>query len=432
MSPFPHFAKFSLLATIVSLMLFLSPVLFSSSAQNYTPSASLACSTTVVAENIGNNAVQNAITNAEHGVTGPVVCVGSGTYPEQLDINTSGITLRGLGTASNPTRIAPTSVLIQAIDPDNTHLPEAAIILVGSTSSISNVDIKNVLVDGSAVTTFSSTSCTYPDYFGVLYLNGSGAFSNSKIQNIYISSTGAFSYSCPQGFVSGFLAQSYSGQFSSVSVSNNKIVNFTQEGITCNDLGTSCQISQNTIRPLKAATSEADASSGIQIYLGAFATVTGNKISGVVCTTQSSCGSNLNTQFNGIGIFAAQTATGTSISNNILNGNDYGIVSYGNNGSISWNTVNGSTYAGIALQDGAGAFHVAHNTLSGNPIGAFVFSDGVTFSGYTGYFASQFRKNLWGTDPIFIQIQTDSPGSAKVSALGHTYNVSGTATVNIH
>src|ERR1700722_1751408 len=87
---------------LLALVLFSSPMTLATFAST---SVVASCSVTVTGENIGNNAVQLAITAAEAHLTGPVVCVASGIYPEELQITSSGIALRGLGTYRNPTVI---------------------------------------------------------------------------------------------------------------------------------------------------------------------------------------------------------------------------------------------------------------------------------------------------------------------------------------
>src|SRR5579872_2968193 len=93
-------------------LVFSSPLMLTSFAST---SNVPACTVTITGENGSNNAIQMAIDNAESHVTGPVVCVDPGTYPEQLVITLSGITLRGLPTSGHPVLIQPTFVTTNSV-----------------------------------------------------------------------------------------------------------------------------------------------------------------------------------------------------------------------------------------------------------------------------------------------------------------------------
>jgi len=395
-----------------------------------------ACSVTVIAENIGHTAIQDAIDNAETHVTGPVVCVGPGTFPEQLKITSSGITLRGLGTVSNPTKIQPTSAVPNSISPD-TGNAQINIIVVESEvlNSITGITVSNLVVDGSMLTSYFTTagfSCGLPitgnpfGYEGILFQNAGGVISGNTVENILLPSNLA---GCQPG--DAILVQSSPTWYASVMITNNKALNYNKNGITCNDPGTSCWISGNTVSFYTPYESNI-APNGIQIAFLAWGKVTNNKVSNNICTVTSVCGPNLLTQTQSGGILTDESKSGTTLSGNTLWNNQIGILLFNDTASQSSNKISSSTVAGILQYDGSGTYSASENTLTNNPIGIAVVSDGSPSpAGYTGTFTSKVGSETFTSDPIHIQIITQTPGVAILKFAGHTFTISGDSTTNI-
>jgi parallel beta-helix repeat protein len=418
---------------VLGMFLFSAPVMLSSFASTSNGSA---CSVTVTAENVGNTAVQDAINNAETHVTGPVVCVDPGTFPEQLKITSSGITLRGLGTATNPTKIQPTSAVPNSVSPDSGH-DQINIIVAESLvlNSITGITVSNLVVDGSLLTSYFTTagfSCGEPitgnpfGYEGILFQNAGGVISGNTVENILLPSNLA---GCQPG--DAILVQSSPSWYASVMITNNKALNYNKNGITCNDPGTSCWISHNTVSfytPYEANI----APNGIQIAFLAWGKVTDNKISNNICNVPTICGSNLLTQTQSGGILTDESKAGTILSGNTLSNNQIGILLFNDTASQSSNKISSSTVAGILQYDGSGTYSASGNTLSNNPIGIAVVSDASPSpAGYTGTFTSKVSSTTFNSDPIHIQVITQSTGVAILKFAGHTFTFSGDSTTNI-
>lgn len=337
------------------------------------------CTTTVSSENAGNDAIQSAITAASPG---SVVCVASGTYPEQLTI-TKSLTLEGLGNSNNPTEIQPTSVVQNSVDPD-TSTPEFNIILVGGgASSIGGVTISNVLVDGSLASS-SFTSCA-DGYNGILFLNAGGSITGNTVQNVYLPASLA---GCQPGL--GIEVQTAAGQSSSVTISNNQVLNYNKNGITCNDAGTTCDVSQNTVTfyvssvPGAPSTSYSQyiAPNGIQIAFGAIGTVSDNSVSGNECNLgypTGVCGPNYVDQTQSAGILTYQSGKGTVLNGNTVTDNDIGILTSDDAVTSTNNVVQNNRFEGLYLNDGD---YIATDNLiscskqSSCDIGIAIVSDG--------------------------------------------------------
>jgi parallel beta-helix repeat protein len=338
-----------------------------------------ACSVTVSGENVTDNAIQTAITEAELGVTGKTICIASGTYPEQLAITGSGIQLIGLGSQDNPTIIQPTMVATNTYD-TATNQPIAAIILVGyyTAMSISGVVLQNLVVDGSAASS-SFTSCAY-DYMGILYQDASGDVLGNVVENIYLPPGLA---GCQSG--QGVFVQTESGQSSAVSISGNEVTNYDKNGITCNEDSTTCWISSNTVYPL-ATYQYIIASNGVQIAYGATGTVSDNTIGGNDYCAQNGGPATCSTVATGI---LTYESTGVSVSGNSLYSNDVGAYLQADSGTVSVNNnlATGGSYGGIVLDTESGA-SATSNTAVQNGVNGIEL-DSTTGSTISGNEANQ-------------------------------------------
>jgi hypothetical protein len=384
-----------------------------------TGAAAASCSVIILHENGTNTAIQDAINNAELGVTGPIVCVSSSgnPYPEQVVISSSNIQL--VGVSKTAPLIQPTSVTSNSADPDSSTSVAAIVLVEGTaTSAISGVVIRGINVDGTQATS-SFTGCS-TNYIGIYFQDASGTVNDNTVNGLYLPPTLA---GCQDGL--GVFVRTDSGASSNVLISRNTVTNYQKNGITCNDAGTTCTVTANKVS-FYSPYAPNIAPNGIQIGFGALGKVTLNTVSGNVCTLSGACGSNLITQSQGTGILTYESAVGTLVTRNTLSGNDLGVGSYLDAGSlpVRYNTIHGSTFAGIVQYDGT--YVAARNTLSGNPLGVAVVSDG---SGPN--VVSHISRNTISGQTYSVQIQTVSPGTAAVTYNGHTYHVSGDSTVDI-
>jgi parallel beta-helix repeat protein len=363
------------------------------------------CTTTVSAENVGNNAIQTAITAASPGA---VICVSSGAYPEQLSISQS-LTLAGLGTQHNPTTIAPTSVSSNAVSPDSGNAEAAIILVTGAT----HVTMTNLVIDGSGASSSigaPAPNCAPPSFEGVLFLGASGALTNSQVTNLYQSSP--LDYGCQSNVGDAVLVQTPSAQTSSVAISNNAVTNYQKNGITCNDAGTTCSIDGNTVSPLAAATgTSGDAANGIQVGFGATGTVTDNTVTGNECNV-SVCGPNLITQTQSAGILTYQSGAGTVLKGNTVSGNDIGIVSVSDSATSTNNQIQNNRFEGLLVNDGV--YSASNNNVSCDHsssclIGIAVLSDGFVSSPTTASLSNNNFNGKFST--ALVQVAAITGGS---------------------
>jgi parallel beta-helix repeat protein len=279
--------------------------------------------------------IQAAINAAAPGDT---IRVCPGTYAEQLTIGTS---LNLIG--ENGAILMPGPVVANGSDISNGD-PLAALILV---QNATDVAIDGLIVDGSKN---GITQCS-PFLVGILFQNASGSVTHDTVRFI---STPPVS-GCQDG--DAIVAQSSSGQSSTVEIASNSVHDYQKNGITGNETGTTVTIHNNTVT--ESAPANGAAPNGVQIGFGAAGTITANTISGNVwapCVSVSNC----TAAGSGILIFESNSVT---IQNNDVGTNQYGIFVDGDDATIHNNDVfNSLILYGIAVVTGN------NSTITGNTI----------------------------------------------------------------
>ncbi len=108
--------------------------------------------------------------------------------------------------------------------------------------------------------------------------------------------------------------------------------------------------------------------SGIVVDFGAVAQVTGNTLTGAVCTI-AGCGPDPINQFQSMGVLAAVAPAGTRIADNHIVANDVGVYQLASPNCciISRNTLDNNRYFGVVIQDGDGT--TSQNAMSGGQVG---------------------------------------------------------------
>jgi hypothetical protein len=354
------------------------------------------CSVTVFTENLANNAVQTAINTYPGGT----ICLGAGTFPEQLTISSSGTTLKGAG--ATMTFLAPTSVAENTYDDDlGVQLGSTgmyAIILVGtpclpgpcsSLTQVTGVTVEGLTING-ALSSSSLTVCgnTPQAFVGVDFQDSSGTLTSAKVVNI------ATSYPCnPESAVYATNGWFYTGTpvANTITVSHSTMSGYMKNGISCDDPWESCSIVSNTVTG--SGPNPNIAQNGIQVAFGAFGTVTSNTISGNDCTW-SGCGNDYYTATQATGILLYDPATGTTVSSNTATLNQVGIL-FVNDGSlgavsvtISHNTVKESYAYGIVANGAPGG------------------SDKVTIHANTVNNKESLNPSIWGAPGILVDTGT--------------------------
>src|ERR1700693_28433 len=331
--------------------------------------------------------IQKAVDASPAGTT---IDVCPGTYAEQVSI-TKNLILTGVtaGTADAPTIVPPTGgLVVNASDPSGGGSPVAAQIVV--TSPATSVTVERLTVDGAnnQVTGCASFGGSGPLVVGIYFLNVSGTITQNAVRN-QLQDTA--DQDCPNGL--GIYAESGGGAVATVTISNNTVRNYQQNGITANGFGDGSAGPAATIINNTAPGTGATATSGkngIQIGFGATGQVTGN------ITIQDIFASSSNNGDAGVGILVF-ASTGITVSNNVVGNTQFGIVtesagagfladttsitgnriigtelfdgidlcSDGN--TVTGNVVNSSTEAGIHLDDSCGSTG-NNNTVKNNNI----------------------------------------------------------------
>jgi parallel beta-helix repeat protein len=113
---------------------------------------------------------------------------------------------------------------------------------------------------------------------------------------------------------------------------------------------------------------------GVDVFLNAVAQVTGNTISGGVCTFPG-CGPDPINDFQAMGVLVDSGGSAT-IADNRISGSDVGVYQYGSPSccAISENTITDNRFFGIVIQDGDGT--ASQNRISGGQVGIGVVAGG--------------------------------------------------------
>jgi hypothetical protein len=358
------------------------------------PSASLTsfggatCTVTVTGENLANDAVQTAITSAANGST---ICISAGVYPEQLTISsTSDLTLLGAGNAS--TMIEPTSVSANGVDLDT---GSSAYAILGAWSD-SGLVLQNFTVNGGAALSSVENNCG-AQYYGV-YLGDSSANLFGLTVTDITSNGGCQGQSAIYADTGFFQTSVVTDQ--AISVTNSTVTGFGKNGITCDDLGVTCTVANNTVAASAMALGYA-ATNGIQFW-GAAGTISHNTVTGNdylpgACLEQNyfSSGAGCASPYWSGGILVLSAPSVVNVSGNTLSGNQVGLWSLGGPVSAWSNDFVSAGYYGIVLDfnatdvGGPSAVYAAtpftdlvgDNTLANGNVGVLVFDDNATLAG---------------------------------------------------
>jgi Periplasmic copper-binding protein (NosD) len=213
--------------------------------------------------------IQAGVNAASPGAT---IRICAGTYPEQVTISKA-LKIRG----DNAVIIEPASVTANVTGTAAAQAI-AAIVLVENTT---DVDIENVIVDGSS----NGIGACSPELVGIFYQNASGELDHTTVRNVKLS---ASLDGCQSG--DAILIQSGGGEMSVVTVQNSSVHDYQKNGITANETGTQVTIDHNVVTGAGPTTGAAQ--NGIQIGFGAAGSVRRNIVANNVyapCTSVQSC-----------------------------------------------------------------------------------------------------------------------------------------------
>jgi len=258
--------------------------------------------------------------------SGDTISVAKGTYPEQLTL-TENITIKGAGSSgANATIIAPTTVTSNDIDTDSST-PQAAIVDFASgvtAGNLQGVEINGGGTAGAAAASLNG-SCAGPDYIGVYYHDASGSMTNVQITGVEQTQD---LFGCQSGANGGVYVASDSGSTSAVSMTKLTVTAYEKNGITCDDVGTTCTITGAKVTglgpiPTTTASWENQAQNGIQVY-GASAAISQTTVQGDNYTSPQYSPPSNYTYYTAAGILVINAGT-LSLSDNTVKDNDANI-----------------------------------------------------------------------------------------------------------
>jgi hypothetical protein len=347
-----------------------------------TAAASTPCNLTVHSENVANNAVQSAINSANPGWK---ICLGAGSFPEQLTISTHGLTLVGAGPAS--TFLDPPSVATTTVDWDSAGAatPLAALVLVDNTTGVT---VSGLTVDATAASS-SITSCGQ-DLVGVDFQNSSGTLTRATVTGVELSPSLLGCQNQLAVYVyNGWFATSYLST-QHVTISSTTVKEYGKNGITCDDPAVTCQLNGDTVTGI--GPTSATAQNGIQVAYGAVGHLLNDHVS---ADNYTGSGSTLDWYGNGsqaTGILLYNPGSGTTVThatvtqcpdaiaeyestassvqivgNTVTAAEGYGIVVNGAPGTtalIENNTVNALATGAPGILVDNGTFNVSRNTVT--------------------------------------------------------------------
>ncbi len=390
----------------------------------------VACTVTINHEVAQHNVVQRAI-DAFGPLSTPsspvAICLGPGTFPEQLTINdTTSLTLRGSGNGS--TFLAPPSVGANGVDLDNPSSPAYAV--VGAWND-SDLTISDLTVNGTAAGNSLVNNCA--DFMGIYYGNTSGGLADLSVLGIndHGGCQGQNAIYANNGFFSTDVSYP-----TAVSITNSTVTGFGKNGITCNDVGVTCTVANNSVTTAPQALGYA-ATNGIQFW-GAAGTITSNTVTGNdylpgSCLDQNyfaSAGSCASPYWSG-GILVLSAPTVVNVSSNVLAGNQVGVWSIGAP-TIAWDNtfpVSSVGYYAIVLDfslvDAGGPSAVyttgpyvgsaIGNQIGGQNVGILAYDDNATVDANTFSSVNVSVEVATDTGAAYSETVDQNTGSANVS-----------------
>ena len=227
-------------------------------------------------------------------------------------------------------------------------------------------------------------------YTQVTFADGKVLKSNSVYTTVLPAGTKAVNqapsnvHSCQTITGIGIVAGTPSGVSSEVSISNNTVADYHNDGILCWEAGITCEISDNYVSPLLAAASTS-ATNGIQVIYGGTGKLTGNTIVGNVCDIPGVCGPGLVGQQQGCGIMTYLASSGVNMSDNEMLTNDIGICLGADFKVVSsiGNNIVASTFAGIEVYDESQV--IVGSAISDSQFGIVPISDDNSYPANVGY-----------------------------------------------
>ncbi len=342
-------------------------------------------------EDTNSGAVQRGVNVATSGST---VDVAAGTFTGQVTISNP-VTLTGAGAS---TVIQSPATLSSSFTSGGT-VYKPVVTVDGTTATVENLSIDG-LGQGNSNNRF----------VGLGFHNAGGVADNLTVtgtRNTPLDGVQA-------GY--GIIAREDDLASRTLTVSNSSVSDYQKNGIDLRGKGLNAVITHNTVTG--AGATPLIAQNGIVAGFGAFATVSGNTVSGHEYSGATS-GADPLASDQSVGVLLDAAADGSSVTANSVFGNDIGIYSLGGTSSVTNNQVGPTTaqpsvapnrYEGIVVDQGMTA--VSGNQVAGGNIGVAVIS----FDGNTGPAAATVSNNTVTNAATGIEVLKQSASNPAATA----------------
>ena len=194
---------------------------------------------------------------------GGTIHVGAGTFAEQLVISFP-VSITGAGAA---TVIAPSTLAVTDTDTDSSYAEDA---IVDVTPGTTGVSLSDLTINGAAASS-SFTGCA-DDFVGVYFHSASGSLSNLAVENIALPTA---LFGCQDG--QGIYVDAAPGATANVDIDRVSVTGYDKNGITCDDKGVNCDISNSVVTGV--GPTPLIAQNGIQIWCATSAQLDNDTVS---------------------------------------------------------------------------------------------------------------------------------------------------------
>jgi parallel beta-helix repeat protein len=194
-------------------------------------------------------------------------------------------------------------------------------------------------------------------------------------------------------------------------IKGNRIQRYQKSGIVVDGIGSSAEITQNTIFGSPRLLATQPAPYGVQVSRGATAEVRANRVTD---------NSNLASVVQSVGILLFEAGDGVRVVNNTVSGNDTGIcVKQTDNAVIERNRVSDSAFDGISLDNQNPAMTTENNTVSRNTV--LRNGEGITlFSANNNAIDRNTSSNNNGAG-FWVSCDDAGGGCTQVESFGNTF-----------
>ena len=296
--------------------------------------------------------IQAAVDAAAPGDT---VNVGAGTFVEQVVINKD-LVVHGAGAGATAIK-APTTLQPYGVN-TRTSVPLAAIVRVG----------RHAKVQLSGVNVTGPVPCAFVDEGIGVVEDGSLEVSDSRVSDLVAEGCAGEAYGIVFGVSPGYAIDGVpGGTTASGRVSHVVVDTFQSAGIIAvGPYGrppSRVTVTNSTV--IVGSPVDPTGTVGIWVRLNAVGQVTGNTVSGGVCTYDA-CGLDPIAEYQSIGV-AVEAADGTTVTGNRLSGADVGLFDNAAAVTVGGNTLVDNHMFGIVVFDTDGV--TKNNTVTGGLVG---------------------------------------------------------------